>query len=153
MSRTFADVLYDLQFVRPKDAAARAFKSTEEPMLSLVAEQMAAGKTGADQVIVSPYTGEPYYSESYKKYKQIYGVGIGKVTDRITLNLTGAHYRSLYTRMKGNQVEIGSTLDYGVEFNKNNPELYQLGTQLGQDYINDHLEPAFWDEMKKELNK
>ena len=158
MKRTFADIIYDFKFVNTKQAVLRSFEKTEEVLLDAVAEQMSKGMTGDDKPIVSPYTGNAYYAPSTVRYKKERGVGLGAVTDRITLFQTGRHYKGLYTRISGNAVVIGSNVQYDdngfkggfAEFNTN---LYQPGTQAGQDYINEHLQPTFYTEMINQLNK
>lgn len=132
----------------------KAFGRTEEVLLDRVAEQMASGQTGDDKPIVSPYTGLPFYSEAYKRYKKEHGIGIGKLTDRITFNLTGAHYRGLYTKVSGDVVVINSSVQYdNRNFSTENTNLYQPGTEQGQEYIDQNLAPAFYDEMLNQLNR
>lgn len=153
MERTFAHIIDAFKKVNAEKSAVNAFDRTEEALLNTVAEQMAKGMTGRDQPIVSPYTGKLYYASSTVNYKQNFGAGIGRITEHITLYQTGAHYRGLYATLRGKQLEIGSRVEYDVPFNRANQELYQPGTQFGQDYINDELQPAFYDEMMQQLNR
>lgn len=153
-NRTFADIIYDFKFVKTREAMLKSFERTEEVLLDRVAEQMASGVTGNDQPIVSPYTGLTFYSEAYKRYKKEHGIGIGKVTDRITLNLTGAHYRGLYTKVSGDVLVVNSSVQYdGKNFSTENTNLYQPGTEQGQEYIDQNLQPVFYEEMLNQLNR
>lgn len=158
MTRTFADILYDFQFVNTRQAMVKSFERTEEVLLDRVATQMSEGRTGNDQPIVSPYTGLSYYAPATVRYKRDFGVGLGRVTDRITLFQTGRHYQGLFTRISGNAVVVGSSVEYdngGFKgpFGEVNTNLYQPGTEQGQEYIDENLQPAFFDEMMKQLNK
>jgi hypothetical protein len=151
--RTFADLANAFKKVNVEKAAVNAFFRTEDALVSAVAEQMSKGMTGRDEPIVSPYTGKIYYAPMTVQYKQENGSGIGKITEHITLFQTGNHYRGLYAALRGRNLEIGSTVQYDAAFNRANKELYQPGTQAGQDFINDQLEPAMWDELVTQLNK
>lgn len=136
----------------------KAFERTEEVLLDRVAEQMSQGRTGNDQPIVSPYTGLDHYAPATIRFKKEFGIGLGKVTDRITLFMTGRHYKGLYSKVSGEALVIGSDVEYQPggfkgSFGELNTNLYQPGTEQGQEYIDRELSPAFYDEMMQQLNK
>lgn len=73
----------------------------EDDILNYVRGQMSLGKTGnGDEITLD---GKPFYAQYTIEVKKEFGVGLGRVTDWITLFMTGEFYASLFV----NFVESG----------------------------------------------
>ncbi len=84
--------------------ARSAVVETKESYLSLNATQMAMGLTKEDKPIT--LDGDPFYHPATKRYKKEFGIGLGRVTDRITLFMTGDMYRSEQLEVSGNDIVL-----------------------------------------------
>lgn len=91
-------------------AYENALIENERVIIEFVQEQLASGRTG---------TGEPttlYGVTEYDPFtvrdKKQFGVGLGRVTDRITLYMTGAFYEQMYTTAQKGTFSVKSRVPY-----------------------------------------
>jgi hypothetical protein len=98
---TGIELLEALDQVNIPQIAEDAINETSQQAADILATQMATGINSIGQRL-------PDYSAFTVDFKQQYGVGLGKVSDRRTLYMTGEHYSELYVRAQGEEIEFGS---------------------------------------------
>jgi hypothetical protein len=107
-------------------------------------------KTGADILAAQLASGVDGNGNSLKPYapltvqiKKKYGKGLGAVTDRRTLFMTGKHYTDLYVSAKAGELMIGSD-DPKSKFiqDREGEAIYKLNSDSKEDYAQEHF-PVF----------
>lgn len=107
-------------------------------------------KQGADVLAAQLATGVNGNGNSLKPYapltvqiKKKYGKGLGAVTDRRTLYMTGKHYADLYVTAKAGELLMGSD-DPKSKFiqEREGDAIYKLNSDSKEDYAQEHF-PVF----------
>lgn len=86
---------------------------TKEPYLNLNAEQWAKGITKLGERI--SLDGDPFYSPFTVRYKKEHGSGLGAVTDRVTMYMTGSMYGSADLELKENNLNVTFGVPYAAD--------------------------------------
>jgi hypothetical protein len=80
-------------------------EENKDVISDLQAEVLAEGKDRSGRVR------DDFYSDFTVRYKQEFGQGLGKVTDRVTFYMTGAMYQSFFTYLSKRTYEVRSPLE------------------------------------------
>lgn len=96
------DMLESLRALDITAVAARSIEENEEVIADMMAARLARGKRADGTDIL------PDYKPITIAIKEETGVGLGAVTDHVTLFQTGAHYQELYADVQGEVIEYGS---------------------------------------------
>lgn len=132
------DMLNNLRAFDPAATAVTTIVMNKEVAADLMAEQLAQGiRSNATQI-------KPDYKPLTIEIKETEGVGLGAITDRVTLYMHGDHYRQLYADVKGDEIEYGSRDWKSAKLEK------KYGTKRGPIY---GLTPDSRDTFKGVLSK
>lgn len=115
--------------VNVTDIAVHAIDETKESLADSLAVQMSTGIDGEGNRLED-------YSPFTVRYKKQFGVGLGAVTDRRTLYMTGEHYRKLYAKLiNRKEIEYGSTVSYSGEIQEREGDMiYIPGPDAREEY-------------------
>jgi hypothetical protein len=140
--KQFIDNLAAFNFGNAQDSAIQA---NTEALAQFQAEQFAQGKDKNNEPITLNGNGyNPFYADKKRKY----GEGLGRVTDRVTLFLTGELYHELFASMKGKKVMFSSRVPYYKELISRTGDVTGLNTENAKDFAFEFVLPF----VSKELN-
>lgn len=116
--------------------AELAINETKEEGANVLASQLASGIDGNDKPL-NPY------APATIAYKRKYGKGLGAITDRRTLYMTGKHYTDLFVTVRNGELLTGSD-DPKSKFieEREGVAIYKFGPDAKEDYAQIHL-PVF----------
>lgn len=122
--------------------AELAINETAKQGADILAAQMATGIDGNGKSL------KPYAAVTIK-YKKKYGKGLGAITDRRTLFMTGKHYSDLFLTAKAGELLTGSD-DPKSKFiqDREGSAIYKLNSDSKEDYAQEHF-PVFKREFEK----
>ncbi len=131
--------VYDRVLAFDSDLAIdQIFRESEDDFVRLNQEQMFAGVKRDGNEIEPPYAN---LTVAIKQQK-------GQPTDRVTLKDTGAFYQGLYANLAGNRIDEGSSDPKAEKLSeKYGEEIYGLGGQYKQEFVNDSLKPKFSEKV------
>lgn len=122
-------LLERMKEVNIADMAVAAIEETKDVLVDAVATQMASGhnKFGERLNDYSPFT---------VRFKKEFGKGLGAVTDRRTLFMTGAHYKGLYAKLiSKKEIEYGSSVSYADKIQEREGKgIYGPGADAREEY-------------------
>ena len=125
------------------DVTAAAIKSVSDTSGSysdLNAEQMSQGLRADGNEII------PSYRPLTIRMKQLFGKGLGAVTDRVTLYNEGDFYRGIKTTVEGLQVVTTSTDKKREGLEEKYGDIFGLSQRYKQEYVEEYLRP-YWKEI------
>ena len=110
------------------EIAGSSINDTQENYLGLNASQLALGLDSLGEQI--SLDGQPGYQPITIKHKQKYGVGLGAITDRVTLFDTGAMYESETLQVSGETISLAFNTDYAEEvLSRTGPQVLGLNAE------------------------
>lgn len=139
---TGIELLEKLQPVSVEFYAELAINETAKTGADILAAQLATGVDGNDKSL-NPY------AASTVQFKKKYGKGLGAITDRRTLFMTGKHYAELFVSARAGELLIGSD-DPKSKFiqAREGDGIYKLNSDSKEDYAQVHF-PVFQREFEK----
>lgn len=142
LNMTGIDLLDKLKGFDVEFYAELAINETKEQGADILAAQMASGIDGNGKRL-DPYAASTIYQ------KKKYGKGLGAVTDRRTLYMTGKHYSEIYLSARAGEILAGSD-DPKSKFiqEREGDAIYKLGEDAKEDYAQVHF-PVFKREFEK----
>lgn len=123
--------------------SVKVVSDTSESYSDLNAEQMSQGLRADGNEII------PSYRPLTIRMKQLFGKGLGRVTDRVTLYNEGDFYRGIKTEVKGLRIETTSTDAKRQTLEDKYGDIFGLSPQFKQEYIEEYVRP-FWSEIMQE---
>lgn len=85
------------------------------------------------------------YSPFTKRYKKDFGVGLGAVTDRVTLFMTGESYKTSELKVDGDNVNVFFTTPQASELmQRTGDKVFGLGGPYRSEYV-----PSFFRSLKQ----
>lgn len=128
--------------------ALDVLESKTEVIADLNAVQMSMSKRSDDSDIL------PSYADLTIQIKQAEGIGLGAITDRVTLFMTGAHYRELFAALRGDVLEIASTVGYSEDLEEKydtaKGKIHWLNEDSKDELAESHTGPAFKEQVEKQ---
>lgn len=75
------------------------------------------------------------YSPFTKRYKKDFGVGLGAVTDRVTLYMTGESYQTMSLKVDGDNVNVFFTTPQAGKLMQRTGDILGVGGQYRVEYL------------------
>jgi hypothetical protein len=133
---TGIDLLEKVKAFNIEFYAELAINETAKQGANILAAQMATGIDGNGKSL------KPY-ADVTVRYKKKYGKGLGAITDRRTLYMTGKHYSDLYITAKAGELLSGSDDPKSVFIqNREGEAIYKMNSDSKEDYAQEHF-PVF----------
>lgn len=133
------------------DIAGEAVMETKEAYLKLNSIQLANGldKNGAPVKL----DGKEEYAQSTIDYKNKYGVGVGAITDHITLYSKGFLHKSFDLSVSGDDIYIEAGTYYsGYVLFRSTDVVLGLNSGSRTEYIETSFESALINKVKNKLS-
>lgn len=132
-------------------AYQNALIDNEEAILDLLRTQMSQGLSGNDGPIM--LYDETSYQPFTVRYKKAFGFGLGAVTDRITLYMTGEFYARMFMTIKGESFTIKSNVPYFDDIiNMTGPEVMSLNSENYETLVNLWINPEIKKVVQEHLH-
>jgi hypothetical protein len=135
------DLLENLAALDVEQIATSILKSNEEIMADLNATQLSQSMRTDGTEIFPSYKGLTIHIKETMKS------GLAAVTDRVTLYDTGDHYRQLYAKVMGRELEFGSKDEKSAKLEKkyatSKGALYGLTEDSRDELVESHLRPEW----------
>ncbi|MBX3253916.1 MAG: hypothetical protein KF862_07210 [Chitinophagaceae bacterium] len=128
------------EVLRNLDVTAVAVKSVSDTTGSyadLNAEQMSQGLRADGKEII------PSYRPLTIRMKQLFGKGLGSITDRVTLYNEGDFYKGIRTDVKGLNVVTTSEDPKRQGLEEKYGDIFGLSPRFKQEYVEEYLRP-YW---------
>lgn len=106
----------------------------------LNAEQMSQGLRADGKEII------PSYKPLTIRMKQLFGVGLGRVTDRVTLFDKGDFYKGIHTELRGQTIETTSSDEKRIGLEEKYGDIFGLSQRYKQEYVEEYVRP-YWKEV------
>lgn len=124
----------------------RAIATNLEPLVQYQVEQFASGKDAEGEPILLEGNGyNPFYADKKRKY----GIGLGRVTDRVTLFLTGALYKETFASITSGKVLFSSRVPYWPELISRTGDVTGLNEENRKDFAYSFLLPFVSRELHR----
>lgn len=123
----------------------RAVAENTDALAQYQVEQFSSGKDAENNPITLEGNGyNPFYADKKRKY----GVGLGRVTDRVTLFLTGALYKETFASIASSKVTFSSRVPYWPELLRRTGDVTGLNEENRKDFAYSFLLPFVSKELK-----
>lgn len=115
------------------DIAEESVRETKESYLDEQAQQAAMG-LNKDQTSIS--LDGSGYSPLTIRYKKDLGIGLGAVTDRVTMYMTGESYRTMDMTVDGNDINVFFTTPQAAKLRERTTDApWGIGGEYRTDYL------------------
>ncbi len=123
----------------------------EGVIIELLQRQLESGISGSGDPIML-YT-EKEYAPSTIAFKKRYGIGRGRITDRITLYMRGYFYEGMYTTIRGREFNVKSTVPYFDKIvERSGPDVMKLTQENFRILMEEFIEPEIRNVIVEALN-
>lgn len=127
-----------------KEEVEKIIENNSEVLVQLQRDQLSEGVdiTGNERI--------DHYAPFTIMEKNLYGKGLGAVTDHVTFYMTGSLYESLYFKQAGEQFEITSPLEtFDKMVDRIKPDKYGLDEEKRLYFAQQKLLPEFAQKFKE----
>jgi hypothetical protein len=137
---TLTEIVNRLSSVDVMTLTGEAVVESKRDYLDLQLSQVSQGQDGKEKEIL--LDGNPYTAYT-KDLKAKYGVGLGKVTDRVTLYQTGAMYKTADLNVNNENINVTFDTEYSSELLQRTGDITGLNDSNREVYINGGFITAF----------
>lgn len=137
-----------LQAFSFKDELITIVEDNREKLADLQASQLAQGVNSKGQQI------NPQYRPFTVEQKLKYGVGLGRVVDRVTFFSSGDLYRSLSAQIAGTKFKISSpSFKFDKMIKRSGVDVVGLNIESRRDFIMEVTRPGILDAYDRKVRK
>lgn len=139
-----------------KELASQVIHENYQVLNELITKQLSGGIDGDGNNIMLIRSGKikEDYSRITIKNKEEFGVGLGRVTDRITFYMSGNFYSTIGVVIKGTEFSLVGNVPYFHDIIKstaNGSKIMELNNENLSIFINEYFKPQLEYKIKQQI--